>query len=135
MLLTKKFNPRIFLLLSFLIPLSGISQKTNHPNVILILADDLGFGDVSINGNPGWETPNINKLATEGARLNHFYTPMPYCAPTRATLLTGRYPQRHKLTTNPFPDGGVRTNFQTFRGNDSLGLDHNELLLSELLKG
>jgi uncharacterized sulfatase len=112
--------------------LGGLEGK--KPNVILILADDLGYGDLSSYGQTNWQTPNIDRIGTEGVKLTHFYTPMPYCAPTRASLLTGRYPQRHGLTTNPFPDGGVRTNFQTFRGNDSLGLNPKELLLSELLK-
>ena len=112
--------------------LGSLSGK--KPNIILILADDLGYGDLSSYGQANWQTPNIDRIGTKGARLTHFYTPVPYCAPTRASLLTGRYPQRHGLTTNPFPDGGVRTNFQTFRGNDSLGLNPKELLLSELLK-
>lgn len=121
-----------FLLLAFGFWLSA--SYAQKPNVILILADDLGYGDLSAYGQTQWQTPNIDRIGKEGARLTDFYTPMPYCAPTRASLLTGRYPIHHGLTTNPFPDGGVRTNFQTFRGNDSLGLDPKELLLSELLK-
>lgn len=116
------------------LPQVAEAQSPKRTNVILILADDLGYGDISAHGQKNWQTPNIDRIGKEGAKLTHFYTPMPYCAPTRATLLTGRYPARHGLTTNPFPDGGVRTKFQTFRGSDSLGLDPKELLLSEILK-
>ncbi|MBY0426671.1 MAG: sulfatase [Cytophagales bacterium] len=108
----------------------NVSKKTN---IILILADDLGYGDLSSYGQERWKTPRLDQLAAEGAKLTHAYTPMPYCAPTRASLLTGRYPQRHKLVKNPFPETN-RTSFQTFRGSDSLGLNPSELLLSEVLK-
>ncbi len=68
------------------------------PNVILILTDDQGFGDLSIHGNSIVETPNIDRLANEGIRLdNYFATPL--CAPTRAGLLTGRYHPRTGVTT------------------------------------
>ncbi|MBC7387815.1 MAG: sulfatase [Opitutaceae bacterium] len=110
------------------------SVSSRKPNVILILADDLGYGDLSSYGQKNWQTPNIDKIGTDGARLTRFYTPMPYCAPTRASLLTGKYPKNHGLIINPFPDGGVKTSFQTFRGNDSIGVDQKEFLLSELLK-
>lgn len=103
------------------------------PNVILILADDLGYGDLSSFGEPGWQTPNIDRLATEGAKLTHFYTPTPYCAPTRASLLTGRYPLRHGLILNPNPEK-VNNSFQTFRGGDDLGIADSQVLLSELFK-
>ena len=60
------------------------------PNVLLILTDDQGFGDLSIHMNDSIDTPNLDQFATEGMRLNHFYV-TPLCAPTRASLLTGRY--------------------------------------------
>ncbi|WP_204660566.1 sulfatase-like hydrolase/transferase [Dyadobacter sandarakinus] len=67
---------------------NALAQK--RPNVVLILTDDQGWGDLSIHGNANVQTPNIDKLAREGARFSRFYV-APLCAPTRAGLLTGRY--------------------------------------------
>ncbi len=64
-----------------------------HPNVVLILADDQGWGDLSLHGNPWIETPHLDGLAKSGARLTNFYV-SPLCAPTRASILTGRYSLR-----------------------------------------
>lgn len=64
-----------------------------RPNVLLVLTDDQGFGDFSVNGNPHLQTPHIDELAAAGVRFDRFYVST-FCAPTRAALLTGRYPQR-----------------------------------------
>ena len=74
---------------------SGISfsQEKTHPNVILIMTDDQGYGDLGITGNPHVQTPVIDKFATESIRFNNFYV-SPVCAPTRSSLLTGRYSLR-----------------------------------------
>ena len=77
-----------------------------RPNIVIILADDLGYGDLGCYGHPRFKTPHLDRMAAEGVRLTQFNTPMPFCAPTRAALLTGRYPFRCGLTTNPAPDGG-----------------------------
>jgi arylsulfatase A-like enzyme len=63
-------------------------------NVILIMTDDQGFGDLSVHGNPVLETPHLDRLASESVQLQHFYV-HPVCTPTRAALFTGRHPQRH----------------------------------------
>lgn len=68
------------------------SQKT--PNIILIVADDLGYGDISVFGNPHVNTPNLKKLANQGISLMQHYSASPLCAPARAALLTGRYNHR-----------------------------------------
>ncbi len=70
--------------------------QPNKPNIVIILADDLGRADVGFNGGKEIKTPNIDRLAASGARLDQFYV-QPVCSPTRAALMTGRYPMRHGL--------------------------------------
>jgi len=72
-------------------------KDQKRPNVIVILADDQGWGDLSIQGNTNLSTPNVDRLATDGARLQHFFV-APVCSPTRAEFLTGRYSQRLGVT-------------------------------------
>ncbi|MGC8864065.1 MAG: sulfatase-like hydrolase/transferase, partial [Armatimonadota bacterium] len=64
------------------------------PNVLLILADDMGCGDIGAFGNGDVETPNLDALARDGIRLTQHYSGSPVCAPARAALMTGRYPHR-----------------------------------------
>ncbi|REJ87022.1 MAG: arylsulfatase, partial [Planctomycetota bacterium] len=91
--------------------LPGVAEATSKPpNVVIIFADDLGYGDLECYGHPEFKTPRLNRMAEEGARLTQFYVPVPYCAPSRGTLLTGRYPWRHGVWRNPAPDapnGGI----------------------------
>lgn len=72
------------------------TAPTQKPNVVLILTDDLGYGDLGCYGSPDSRTPNIDRLAKEGVRLTDFYA-APQCTPTRAALITGRYQQRVAL--------------------------------------
>ncbi len=90
----------LFLLLSLGIALATTSAAP--PNVLLIITDDQGYGDLSIHGNPHLQTPHIDKLGREGVRFDRFYVNS-FCAPTRAALLTGRWPLRtgcHGVTHN-----------------------------------
>ena len=72
-----------------------IAQEATKPNIIFILADDLGWADVGWHGSD-IRTPHLDKLAERGAKLEQFYV-LPVCSPTRAALMTGRYPIRHGL--------------------------------------
>ena len=101
------------------------AQPPARPNVIIILADDMGYGELGCFGHPRFKTPNLDRMASEGARLMQFDCPMPFCAPTRASLLTGRYPFRHGLTSNPTPDGGPEA--------DALALPGTERTLAQIL--
>ena len=74
----------------FTASLSNVQQK---PNVVFILTDDQGYGDLACHGNPHIKTPNLDKLHSESLRFTDFHV-SPFCSPTRAQLLTGRYPQR-----------------------------------------
>ena len=101
-------------------------SRADRPNIIIILADDLGYGDVSGFGcrKSPYPTPNIETMAAEGAKLTDFYVPTPYCAPSRATLLTGRYPFRNGVVFNPAPDSGI----------NEVGLPPGEITIAEELK-
>ena len=80
------------------ISVAGQSQPANpqRPNVVLIITDDVGYGDIGSYGAPDIKTPNIDRLAKEGVRLTDFYA-APQCTPTRAALISGRYQQRVQL--------------------------------------
>jgi arylsulfatase A-like enzyme len=99
--------------------LAGASE--NKPNIVYIVADDLGWKDVGFNGATDIKTPSLDKLATSGARLEQFYA-QPMCTPTRAALLSGRYPFRYGLQTIVIPS--VST----------YGLATDEWLLPQALK-
>lgn len=70
------------------------AAAVRRPNVVLMVADDMGWGDVSMNGCPDIRTPHIDSIARDGVRLPQFYANAPECTPTRCALLTGRYQQR-----------------------------------------
>jgi len=72
-------------------------QTTPLPNIILVMADDLGYGDVAYNGNTIVKTPHLDAMASQGVQLNRFYAAAPVCSPTRASCLTGRHPYRVKI--------------------------------------
>jgi len=95
--------------------------ETKKPNIVYIVADDLGWKDVGFNGCTDIKTPNIDKLAETGARFTQFYA-QPMCTPTRAALMTGRYPFRYGLQTIVIP------------GTAGYGLDTSEYLMPQCLK-
>lgn len=85
----------------------GVSAAERRPNVVVFLADDGGWGDLSVNGNTNLSTPNIDSLAKDGAMLDRFFV-SPVCSPTRAEFLTGRYHPRSGVTD--VTRGGERMN-------------------------
>src|SRR6476620_5826583 len=100
--------PRRFALtLACLVSLAGGSagavEPPRRPNILVILADDMGFADVGVNGCKDIPTPNIDSLARNGVRCANGYVSHPYCSPTRAGLMTGRYQQRFGHEFNPGP--------------------------------
>ena len=68
-----------------------------QPNIVIIFADDLGYGDIGSFGHPTIRTPNLDQLASEGMKLTQFYAAASVCTPSRAGLMTGRYPVRTGL--------------------------------------
>ena len=97
----KKFN---LLILSMCCLLSACKTtgrenmaRTETPNILFLLADDLGYGDLSCFGSTDIETPNLDALAAEGMQLRNFYASSGVCTPSRAAILTGRYPIRFDI--------------------------------------
>lgn len=82
------------------------AQSSRPPNVVLILADDLGFGDLGCFGSR-IPTPNLDRMAAEGVRLDKFYSAAPVCSPSRAALLTGKYPARTGVVNVLMPKDGA----------------------------
>jgi arylsulfatase A-like enzyme len=83
------------LLLFFLLGLfHQVLSKENRPNIIFVLADDLGWAELGCYGNTFHETPHLDQLAKEGVRFTHAYAAAPVCSPYRAALLTGQHPAR-----------------------------------------
>lgn len=68
--------------------------QAKPPNIIVIVADDMGYADFGVHGSKDIPTPNIDSLARNGGRFTDAYVSGPYCSPTRAGLMTGKYPQR-----------------------------------------
>src|SRR3954462_9006547 len=104
-------TPRVALAALALVALAGLAcaDVTKKPNVVVILADDLGWADLGCYGSKFHKTPALDKLAKEGVRFTDAYAACPVCSPTRAALLTGRAPARIGLTDwlpgrKDFPD-------------------------------
>lgn len=97
--------------------------KESKPNIILIMADDLGYGELSSYGSPKVKTPNLDKLAEKGVKFIDFHANGPVCSPTRAALMTGKYQQRTGV------EGVI-----TAVGHREVGLSLDEITLAEELK-
>ena len=99
----------------------AVAAETKQPNLVIIMADDLGYGDLATYGHQIVKTPNIDRLAQEGVKFTDYYAPAPLSSPSRAGLLTGRMPFRT----------GIRSWIPT--GKD-VALGRNELTIANLLK-
>jgi arylsulfatase A-like enzyme len=101
------------------------AAMSRKPNIVLIVADDLGYAELGVQGCKDIPTPNIDSIARSGVRFTDGYVSCPICAPTRAGLMTGRYQQRFGFETNPGPEAYAAENF---------GLPRTETTLAERLK-
>jgi arylsulfatase A len=106
------------LLTTMTVAATARAETTTQPNIIFVMTDDQGYWDTGATGNPHIDTPNMDRIATEGAQLDRYYA-APVCAPTRAGVMTGRYYLRTGLYNTRF-------------GGDSLGLE--EVTLAQLLR-
>src|SRR5882757_8906040 len=103
--------------------ISATTRAADKPNIVVIVADDMGFADVGFHGSRDIPTPHLDALARGGVRCTNGYVSGPYCSPTRAGLLTGRYQQRFGHEFNP-SEGSAK----------SLGLPVSETTLADRLK-
>lgn len=107
-----------------LAPALARNDAEQRPNVIVIVTDDQGYGDVGFNGSTQIPTPNIDRIAKEGVRFTRAYVTFPVCGPSRAGMLTGRHQSRFGFDRNPNGDP------EDVRG----GLPRSEEMMSEMLK-
>lgn len=116
---------KYFLLIAFsnvfLSPHIHAQNKMNNPNIILILMDDMGYGDLSSYGALDITTPNIDKMASDGIRFTNYISPQAVCSASRAGLLTGCYPNRIGISGALMP-------------NSEIGLNSSEVTIAELVK-
>jgi len=98
-----------------------VPPKIKTPNIVLIFMDDLGYGDIGANGATNYQTPNIDKMATEGIRFTNFLAAQAVCSASRAALLTGCYPNRIGFSGALAPTS-------------TIGINANETTLAEVLK-
>ncbi|MGJ8643274.1 MAG: sulfatase family protein [Luteolibacter sp.] len=110
----------IFRLLTFLLCAASSMVAAERPNIVIFLADDLGFGDLGCYGNPIIKTPNIDALASEGVRLTDCHSGGTVCSPSRASLLTGRAP--------------FRSGFYYLAGPEGCHLKKEEITIASLLR-
>uniref|UniRef100_A0A674HSZ9 Sulfatase N-terminal domain-containing protein n=1 Tax=Taeniopygia guttata TaxID=59729 RepID=A0A674HSZ9_TAEGU len=123
----RRYRPCLLLLLLPLLPpvppgSAAAAAAADRPNFVLVLADDLGFGDLGSYGHPSSATPHLDRLAARGLRFTDFYSSAAVCSPSRAALLTGRLPVRSGIYPGVFEPGS--------RG----GLPLAEVTVAELLK-
>ncbi|MGC3966798.1 MAG: sulfatase-like hydrolase/transferase [Pirellulales bacterium] len=119
----------LFSLLSVPLWLCGSlsAAEAKRPNVVLILCDNLGYGDIGCFGSQLHRTPNLDRMAAEGRKFTHFYSASGVCSPSRAALMTGCYPLRIGLHTNG--EGGA-----VLRPMDRLGIADEEFTLAEMFR-
>jgi arylsulfatase A len=103
------------------LPVKSGSAAASKPNMVVIFCDDMGYGDAGFTGHPSIATPNLDRMAREGVVLTQFYSASSVCSPSRAALLTGRYPIRTTVTGVLFPK-------------DKKGLPPSEKTIATLLK-
>ena len=101
------------------------SNTPEKPNVIIIFADDMGYGDLGVYGHPTIHTPNLDRMAYEGQKWTNFYVGASVCTPSRAALLTGRLPVRSGMASNVI---------RVLHPNSLHGLPQSEITLAEQLK-
>lgn len=116
----ERFFP-VLLLLFIVSCNSDLKEHDKLPNIVIVFTDDQGYGDIGCFGATGFETPNLDKMASQGMKFTNFYSAQPVCSASRAGLLTGCYPNRIGISGALFPHHEV-------------GLNDSEMTIAEMLK-
>lgn len=111
----------IVLIITSIISIHIATAQQQKPNIIIVFMDDMGYGDVSVNGALDYHTPILDKMAAQGIRFTNFLTPQATCTASRSALLTGNYPNRMNM-------------FGAFGPNAKVGLNPQEVTIAEMLK-
>ena len=133
---SRTMNVALTIILASALPAASLCKEP-RPNVVFILADDLGWSDVSCYGQKLWETPHIDRLAREGMLFTDAYAASSVCSPTRASILTGKYPHRLHMSgilaqnARPYK---VPNNAQVLPPRGIVKLDDKEVTLAEAFK-
>lgn len=110
------------------------AQKTRRPNIVLILVDDYGWRDTGVNGSKFYETPNIDRLAREGMVFTDGYSASPVCSPTRAAIMTGKFPARLHLNSHLQGASNRFHHTKVIQPSARLALPLEEVTIAELLR-
>ncbi len=125
--------PRLLVAIAAILFLSLPAVAAERPNVVLIVADDFGWRDLACYGSKYYRTPNIDQLAKDGIRFTDYYAACPVCSPTRASIMTGKYPARLNLT-DWLPGRGDRPDQRLKRPVINQHLPLEEITIAEALK-
>ena len=113
---------------------SGAAAQSRRPNIVLILIDDYGWRDTGYNGSKFYETPNIDRLARAGMIFTNSYSAAPVCSPTRAAIMTGKYPARLHLTSHLQGASNRYHHTRVIQPSTRLALPLEEVTIAELLR-
>lgn len=109
-------------------------ENTNKPNIVFILIDDLGWSDLGFMGSPVYETPNLDKLSKEGVVFTNAYAPAANCAPSRASIMSGKNTPRHGIYTVGSSERGKSKNRKLIPTKNTITLDNSYTTIAEALK-
>ena len=124
----------VLLFLSLILSCQNSRNSISKPNVILINADDLGWSDLSLMGSKYYETPNIDKLADSGMTFYNAYASAANCAPSRASMLSGKYTTEHDIYTVGNSERGNKKTRKLIPTKNNKNLDLDFILIPEMFK-
>lgn len=120
--------------LRWLLSLAVVGHAADRPNIVFIMADDLGYGDLGCYGQKLIQTPRLDRMAVEGTRFTHCYAGAPVCAPSRSVLMTGQHTGHTRVRDNSGRVGGVKDEMSNSREAHRIPLLDEDVTVAEMLK-